>query len=134
MAGATPSAGDEIRTGTLFRRIPNDADHWFEAENRPASYNFIQDNDDEYLSTQWSELTTPGRIFAQHPGAGLLEVPVAVFWEHGLRVTYEPKDGPDHVAVWGLKNPKTSLLKKLRKAVTRTWRPGTSELVQDTSH
>lgn len=128
---SAPNPGDEVRTGSLYRRIPDDTDHWVVDEDRPASYNFIQDNNDDYLSTHWSELTTPEKVFEGNPGCGLVEVPVSVFWDMGLQVTYEPTpEDPSHVAVRGLKNPKTSVLKKLRKATIRAWRPGTSTLVE----
>jgi len=104
-----------------------------EPEDRPASYNFIPDNKDEFLSVHWSERITPAEIFSRYPGCGLLEIPVADVWTLGYRVTCEPSESEDHAAIWGLRGAKTSALKKLRKCVTRSWRPGTSALVENPS-
>ncbi len=87
MAEAVPRPGEEITSGTLFRRIPNDVHHWVPApEDRPASYNFIPDNKDEFLSVHWSDRTAPAEIFARYPGCGLLKIPVADVRSLGYRV------------------------------------------------
>lgn len=76
-----------------------------------------------------ADMITPEEIFAAFPRYGLLEIPAQVFWDEGYRVTYYPVEGPDHVAVWGLKNVPNSKRDRLRKRVTRAWEPETQQLV-----
>jgi len=120
---------DEITSGTLFRRIPNDHAHWVFEEARPTKYNFTPETSDDFLSMHRSDMIHPDAIFAMFPGFGLLEIDIEVLLEFGLRVTYQPEEGRDHVAVWGLKGNKNPLRRELCKRVLRLWEPGTQALV-----
>jgi hypothetical protein len=117
---------EEIVDGTLYRRIPNDHAHWKREEAKPTKYNFTPDGADDYLSMQLSDRVTPTEIFEKFPGIGLLEIETNVLRGKGLRVTYEPADGADHVAVWGLKGPKNALRRDLCEMTIQLWEPGTS--------
>lgn len=125
------SPGAEITSGTLYRRIPNDHAHWVTAEQRPTKYNFTPDGQDQYLSMHRSDVITPEAILGAFPGFSLLEIAVAVLRSFGLRVTWEPKDGPDHAAVWGLTGSVNALRRRLceRGSLVAVWEPGSQRRI-----
>jgi hypothetical protein len=87
--------------------------------------------DDEYLSMHFGDFVAPDAILQQWPGYGLLEIRVEAFLKLELRVTYQPEAAdPSHVAVWGLKQAKRSILRRLQREITRAWEPGSQRLVQ----
>jgi hypothetical protein len=122
-------AGDEITSGVLYRRIPNDHAHWVHEERRPTVYNFVPAKAHDHLSMQLGDIWSPDEILAAYPGFGLLEIGVHAFGARGLRVTYKPDEGEGHVAIWGLKNAKKALLRELCTQIVRAWEPGTQALV-----
>jgi hypothetical protein len=121
--------GQEVTEGLLYRRIPNDAAHWVREEQRPTKFNFVPAKAHVHLSMQIGGRTTPEKILADYPGFGLLEIEVIAFASRGLRVTYQPAEGHDHVAVWGLKNAPKPLLRELETQILRAWAPVSQALV-----
>jgi hypothetical protein len=124
---ANYQAGQEVRGVVLYRRIPNDPAHWIVEELRPTSNNFKTSKTQPHLSTQLAE--DAATVLAENPGLGLLEVESDVFWRFGLRVTYEPEQRIDHVAVWGLNGAKRELLRQIAECILRAWEPGSQRLV-----
>jgi hypothetical protein len=117
-------AGEEIFEGTLYRRIPpGKPDFYSRKKGRATSFNFVVDTGEQYLSTHLSDRITPDEIFAEYPGAGLCEIAVDVVRLAGYRVTYEPDEGPDHAAVWGLVNATDGQRKILSRQLIRSWPP-----------
>jgi hypothetical protein len=108
-------AGKPITDGVLYRRIPNKADYYAEAEDRPSGLVFLPDKDEDYVSMSLQSKITPEKLLAGHPGYGLCEIDVRDLLEVGLRVTYQPEHGDDHVAVWGFSSSKPGA--RLRRKV-----------------
>jgi hypothetical protein len=119
--------GQEVRGVLLYRRIPDDQAHWVREESRPTGYNFRPGNSQQHLSTQLAD--DPGKILAEYPDYGLLEIAADSFWMWDLRVTYEPEERPDHVAVWGLVGARKDVLRQLAASILRAWEPRTQRHV-----
>jgi hypothetical protein len=102
VADATYKEGDEVHSGSLYRRIFPDKDYYKgPPQNRPTSANFMPGRSDPYLSMYRAAETTPSEMLAGHDRFGLCEIDAEVLWGMGLRVTYEPTYGKGHVGVWG---------------------------------
>ena len=116
--------GEEITEGTLYRRIPpGKTNYYSEKKQRATSFNFIPDRGEEVLSMHLADRTTPEQIRAAYPRAGLFEIAVDVLRAAGLRVTYEPAHGADHVWVHGVKALTDGQRSKLAGQQLRSWRP-----------
>jgi hypothetical protein len=116
--------GEEVTDGTLYRRVPpRKTNYYSDKKKRATSFNFIPDRGEEVLSMHLSDRTTPEHILAAYPGAGLFEIAVDALREAGLRVTYEPDHGPDHVWVHGVKALTDGQRSKLAGKQLRSWRP-----------
>lgn len=102
---------------------------WVVEERRPTKFNFVPAAAHDHLSMQLAD--DPAEILEKFPGYGLIEIEAEVLWGEGLRVTYKPDEGPNHVAVWGLKQAPNSLKERLRKRVSRAWEPRTQHLVYE---
>ena len=120
---------EELLTGALYRRIPNDHAHWKREENLPTKYNLTPDGQDDFLSMHLAERIRPEQIFAKHADFGLLEIKVEVLRAKGLTVIYKPEEGVDHVAVFGLKGQKNPLRRELLTMLSALWEPGTMQLL-----
>jgi hypothetical protein len=124
--------GDEIHEGRLYHRLPpGDVGKWSTRRRKPTAYVFVLPREDEHMSTQLAEMTSPEKIFEKYPNYGLLELDVRELREFGLTVRYMPEKGTDHAAVYGLKGLTSSVKERLAKRVVRAWEPGTQQLVYE---
>jgi hypothetical protein len=93
--------GQEVHSGVLYRRIYPHRDYFKRPpENRPTSYNFLPDKDDEVSMFRAAE-TTPSEVLEGHERFGLLEIDAEVLYGLGARVIYTPQWGKGHVDVCG---------------------------------
>ncbi len=102
MADSTYREGEEVQSGTLYRRIYPDPDHYKPPpEDRATSLNFLPDKGEPYVSMYRAAEVTLSEVLEGHDRFGLLAIDAEVLWGLGCRVTYEPKYGKGHVGVWG---------------------------------
>jgi hypothetical protein len=117
---------EEVTDGdvSLYRRVPpGKRDFYSDKKQRATSFNFVPDSVEDDLSMHLGDRTTPEEILQRYPDAGLLEIKAGVLRAAGLRITFEPDEGPDHVSVWGLKGSTEGQRKALSRQIIKSWKP-----------
>lgn len=120
MSGAPYRPGDEVSSGSLYRRAP--PDHFPRGVNEPPSKQVFAPNrrrGDSGSSAYLTALTTQEQVLAGHETYGLVEIDVDQVVALGFRVEYSPKpeepgSGMGHVMIYG--DFRASKLKGLRDA------------------